>query len=139
MYAGTNWVNLPPNTANTISNTWPARLPQQPADEELSQQPTVSRQILHSEALKGLLMPFRAVGDAVEGKARKVGDKNLMIEKIDLGRPDQVIAKFLPRIVDSALDPVGSVQEVAMDLMLVLLKDGFLDDVNNDKLWDQTN
>jgi hypothetical protein len=65
-------------------------------------------------------MPFRAVGDAVEGKARKVGDENLMIEKIDLGRPDQVVAKFLPLIVDSALDPVGSVQEVAMDLMLAI-------------------
>ena len=26
-----------------------------------------------------------------------------------------------------------------MNLMLVLLKGGFLDDVNDDKLWDQTN
>ncbi len=90
-------------------------------------------------ALGGLLMPFRAVGDAAEGKAPKVGDENLMIEKIDLERLEQVVAKFLPRIVDSVLDPVGSVQEVAMDLMLVLLKGGFLDDVNDDRLWDQTN
>ncbi len=90
-------------------------------------------------ALGGLLAPFRAVQDAAEGKARKVGDENLMIEKIDLGRLDQVVAKFLPRIVDSVLDTVGSVQEIAMNLMLVLLKGGFLDDVNDDKLWDQTN
>jgi len=90
-------------------------------------------------ALGGLLAPFRAVQDAAEGKARKVGDENLMIEKIDLGKLEQVVAKFLPRIVDSVLDPVGSVQEVAMNLMLVLLKGGFLDDVNDDKLWDQTN
>jgi hypothetical protein len=90
-------------------------------------------------ALGGLLMPFRAVGDAARGKALKIGDENLMIEKIDLERLEQVVAKFLPRIVDSVLDPIGSVQEVAMDLMLVLLKSGFLDDVNDDKLWDQTN
>ena len=90
-------------------------------------------------ALGGLLAPFRAVQDAAEGKTRKVGDENLMIEKIDLGKLEQVVAKFLPRIVDSVLDPVGSVQEVAMNLMLVLLKGGFLDDVNDDKLWDQTN
>jgi hypothetical protein len=90
-------------------------------------------------ALEGLLAPFLAVQDAADGKARKVGDENLMIEKIDLSRLEQVVAKFLPRIVDSVLDPVGSVQEVAMNLMLVLLKGGFLDDVNDDKLWDQTN
>jgi hypothetical protein len=68
-----------------------------------------------------------------------VGDENLMIEKIDLGTLEHVVAKFLPRIVDSVMDRVGSVQEVAMSLMLALLKGGFLDEVNDDKLWDQTN
>lgn len=90
-------------------------------------------------ALEGLLGPFQAVQDAAKGMAREAKDENWLIEKIDLGRMEQVVAKFLPRIVNSVLDPVGSVQEVAMNLMLVLLKGGFLDDVNDDKLWDQTN
>jgi cohesin complex subunit SA-1/2 len=90
-------------------------------------------------SLEGLHLPFKAVSDLAEGKARLLGDDNLMIEKIELTRLEQVVAKFLPRIVDSVLDPVGTVQVVAMNLMLALLKGGFLDDVNDDKLWDQTN
>jgi cohesin complex subunit SA-1/2 len=90
-------------------------------------------------SLEGLHLPFKAVSDLAEGKARLAGNENLMIEKIELTRLEQVVAKFLPRIVDSVLDPVGTVQVVAMNLMLALLKGGFLDDVNDDKLWDQTN
>ncbi len=95
--------------------------------------------LVRGAALDGLLQPFHAVQITVEGKARPVGDENLMIEKIDLGTLEHVVAKFLPRIVDAVMDQVGSVQEVAMSLMLVLLKGGFLDEVNDDKLWDQTN
>ena len=90
-------------------------------------------------ALDGILQPFQAVNDLAEGKARAVGDEHLMLEKIDLTSLEHVIAKFLGRIVDSVIDPVGDVQEVAMSLMLVLLKGGFLDEVNDDKIWDQTN
>jgi len=90
-------------------------------------------------AMHGLLQPFKAVHETTEGKARSVGDENLMIEKIDLSTLEHVVAKFLPRIADSVMDPVGQVQELAMSLMLVLLKGGFLDDVSEDKLWDRTN
>jgi len=90
-------------------------------------------------AFDGLLQPFKAVDDTAKGKAWPVGNENLMIEKIDLSMLDHVVAKFLPRIADAVMDPVGEVQEVAMNLMLVLLKGGFLDDVSDDKLWDQTN
>jgi len=90
-------------------------------------------------AFEGLLRPFKAVHNTAEGKAREVGDENLMIEKIDLSALEHVVGKFLPRIADAVMDPVGQVQEVAMSLMLVLLKGGFLDEVSEDKLWDQTN
>jgi hypothetical protein len=95
--------------------------------------------LVRGAALDGLLQPFHTVQNTLEGKDRPVGDENLMIEKIDLGTLEHVVAKFLPRIVESVTDRVGSVQEVAMSLMLALLKGGFLDEVNDEKVWDQTN
>ena len=91
------------------------------------------------EAFNGLLRPFNAVHDTAAGKERKAGDENMMIEKIDLTQMEHVIAKFISRIGGATMDPAGEVQEVAMSLMLMLLKDGFLDDVNEDSLWDTTN
>ena len=90
-------------------------------------------------ALNGLLKPFQAVNDLAEGNVKAAGGEHLMTGKIDLGVMENVIAKFLSRIVDSVIDPAGECQEAAMSLMLVLLKGGFLDDVNDDNLWDQTN
>lgn len=90
-------------------------------------------------AFSGILAPFRAVHDTAEGKPRKVGDEHFCIEKIDLSVMEHVINKFLGRISSAVMDPNGKVQEVAMELMLVLLKDGFLDDVNEDAMWDSTN
>ena len=97
------------------------------------------RPLVRRAALRGLLAPFEAVRDAAAGKARPAGDAHLMVEKIDLGALEHVVAKFLPRIADAVMDPAGGVQEVAMELMLVLLKGGFLENVSEDKLWDQTN
>ena len=62
-----------------------------------------------------------------------------MIDKIDLASLEHVVGKFLPRIADAVIDVKPEVQEVAMSLMLMLLKDGFLDEVNDDKLWNQVN
>jgi len=90
-------------------------------------------------AMDGLLKPFNAVNDIAEGKTFTGLEENFMVEKIDLSSLEHVIAKFLPRLVDAVMDPVGDVQEVAMSLMLVLLKGGFLDDVEDEKIWDQTN
>ena len=52
---------------------------------------------------------------------RPVGDENLMIEKIDLGTLEHVVAKFLPRIVDAVMDQVGSVQQDCYVASLCLL------------------
>lgn len=90
-------------------------------------------------AFRGILAPFTAAHDLANGKPRAKGDENLMIEKMNLSTLEHVIAKFMGRISSAVMDPVGEVQEVAMSLMLVLLRDGFLDDVNEDSLWDQTN
>ena len=73
-------------------------------------------------------------GQVPKGRRREFDDGEDRPIKVGTGR-----AKFLPRIVNSVLDPVGSVEEALMNLMLVLLKGGFLDEVNDDKLWDQTN
>lgn len=62
-----------------------------------------------------------------------------MAEKIDLSSMEHVIAKFLKRIAESVVDVDGGVQEVAMELMLELLKGGFLDDVEEDGLWNLVN
>ncbi|KAL9183151.1 hypothetical protein ACHAXT_004938 [Thalassiosira profunda] len=90
-------------------------------------------------AFRGLLAPFEAVSDAAAGAARKPGDEHLMIEKIELGALEHVVAKFLGRICGAVEDPDAGVQGAAVRLMLQLLRGGFLDDVQDDGLWDKTN
>ena len=55
-----------------------------------------------------------------------------MVDKIDLSSMEHVVAKFLRRIAESVVDVDGDVQEKAIELMLQLLKSGFLDDVGDD-------
>lgn len=91
-------------------------------------------------ALNGLLQPFQAVHDATEGKKLAPADEFLMIDKIELGALQNVTAKFLTRIASSVKDVKSEVQEVAMKLMVMLLKGGFLDgDEIDDTIWDQVN
>ena len=94
---------------------------------------------VRSAALSGLLAPFVAVRRLAEGKSRGNGDEHLMIDKIDLSSMEHVIAKFLKRIAESVIDLDGNVQEVAIELMLELLKGGFLDDVEDDGMWNLVN
>ena len=86
-------------------------------------------------ALSGLLAPFTAVRGLAEGTLRENG----MTDKIDLTAMEHVIAKFLRRIAESVVDVDGEVQEVAIELMLELLKGGFLDEVEDDGLWNLVN
>eukprot|EP00569_Conticribra_weissflogii_P004744 CAMPEP_0171342406 /NCGR_PEP_ID=MMETSP0878-20121228/14224_1 /TAXON_ID=67004 /ORGANISM="Thalassiosira weissflogii, Strain CCMP1336" /LENGTH=1813 /DNA_ID=CAMNT_0011845061 /DNA_START=84 /DNA_END=5525 /DNA_ORIENTATION=- len=90
-------------------------------------------------SITGLLQPFLTVHDAADGKPRALGDEHLMMEKIDLASLEHVVAKFLGRITEEVTDVNPEVQEAAMSLMLMLLKDGFLDDVNDDKVWNRVN
>lgn len=90
-------------------------------------------------ALNGLLQPFNAVQDAQDGKELGPADEFLMIDKIDLSLLENVVGKFLSRITSSIKDPKPEVQEVAMKVLLMLLKNGFLDDCDDDKIWDAIN
>jgi hypothetical protein len=94
---------------------------------------------VRSAALAGLLAPFAAVKRLAEGKPQESGDEHLMIDKIDLSGMEHVVAKFLRRIAECVVDVDGKAQEVAMELMLELLKGGFLDDVEDDGLWNLVN
>lgn len=90
-------------------------------------------------ALNGLLQPFLAVQDATEGKKLAPEDEFLMIDKIELAALENVTAKFLPRITSSVKDLKPEVQEIAMKLMVMLLKGGFLDKMEDDEMWNQIN
>lgn len=90
-------------------------------------------------ALNGLYQPFKAVQDAQDGKEVAPADEFLMIDKIQLGLLENVMVKFLSRIVSATKDPKPEVQEVAMKVSLMLLKHGFLDDCEDDGVWDTIN
>lgn len=94
---------------------------------------------VRSASLSGLLAPFSAVHRLAEGKSKENGDEHLMIDKIDLSAMEHVVAKFLKRIAESVVDVDSDVQEVAIELMLDLLKGGFLDDVEDDGIWNLVN
>jgi hypothetical protein len=90
-------------------------------------------------ALNGLYQPFKAVQDAQDGKEVAPADEFLMIDKIQLGLLENVVGKFLSRIVSAIKDPKPEVQDVAMKVLLMLLKNGFLDDCEDDAVWDTIN
>lgn len=75
---------------------------------------------VRQKALEGMTAPF-------------------LIKNIDVSLMEHVLSKFLPRIADCVLDLFVDVQEKAMSLLLILLKKGFLDDVDNEHLWNQIN
>eukprot|EP00586_Coscinodiscus_wailesii_P000063 CAMPEP_0172480390 /NCGR_PEP_ID=MMETSP1066-20121228/5488_1 /TAXON_ID=671091 /ORGANISM="Coscinodiscus wailesii, Strain CCMP2513" /LENGTH=1957 /DNA_ID=CAMNT_0013241639 /DNA_START=101 /DNA_END=5974 /DNA_ORIENTATION=+ len=76
--------------------------------------------VVRCSAVNGLLAPF-------------------LTPNIDLGVMEHVIAKFLPRMADAVIDVSVSVQEKAIQLLLALLREGFLDDVEDEHLWNQIN
>ena len=70
-------------------------------------------------ALRGLLTPFQ--------------------DKIDTSAMNSVLAKFLGRLIDCILDVDAQVQEVAMALLLILLRKNYLEEIDNDRIWHQIN
>lgn len=49
------------------------------------------------------------------------------------------VTKFLPRLCDCVLDVDIKVQESTMELFVVLMKKGYLDNLDDDSKWDQLN
>jgi cohesin complex subunit SA-1/2 len=93
-------------------------------------------------ALSSLLAPFQII-DSESIKDQKIA------KNINLSEMDRVIGKFLPRIADCVFDVQESVQEVAVKMMLTLLRHEFLEEVEDeegnvenplpDKTWEQIN
>ena len=82
-------------------------------------------------AIGGLLAPF----DAIQ-KASTSSDSAVLkaAERIDLTLLQHVVTKFLPRLADAVIDTDLRVQEKAMALLLSLLREGFLDECEDDNL-----
>jgi hypothetical protein len=81
-------------------------------------------------ALEGLNRPYEEVQQA---------EKNGRETSIELSSLEHVTMKFLSRIVDTVIDVHTSVQESGMKLMLSLLRAGFLDEIDDEKMWNQVN
>jgi cohesin complex subunit SA-1/2 len=86
--------------------------------------------VVRKAAVSGLLMPFRQA---------KNGGKGVSGIKIDTSAMDSVIDKFHERLADMVLDADLSVAEVTMELLLVLLRKSFFDELENDAVWQQIN
>ncbi len=91
-------------------------------------------------ALESLHLPFQ-VKESQKYNSRAA-------DKVDLLSMERVIHKFLPRIVDSVIDIHDSVQERGMEIMLSLMRSGFLDEseegedyqeLMSEEMWDQVN
>jgi cohesin complex subunit SA-1/2 len=75
------------------------------------------------EALGGLLAPLEEADN----------------RELDVTKLWHVTEKFLPRIADCTLDVCVQVQERAMKLLLFMVREGFLDNMDNDNIWNQIN
>ncbi|GMH47081.1 hypothetical protein TrRE_jg2259 [Triparma retinervis] len=82
-------------------------------------------------ALVALNLPF----DTLKQRIENGSDDG----SIDLSDMSNVCMKFLDRIAGCSLDANVDVQPHAMALLLSLLREGFLDEVENEKFWDQAN
>ena len=78
-----------------------------------------------------LNLPFDTLKQRIDNKS---DDGSL-----DLSQMSNVCMKFLNRISDCAIDANVDVQPHAMALLLSLLKEGFLDEVEDNELWDKVN
>ena len=87
--------------------------------------------IVRMAAIGGLLAPFEAIK-----KASTSSDSAVLkaAERIDLSLLQHVVIKFLPRLVDGVIDESLLVQEKAMAFLLSLLREGFLDEIEDDNL-----
>jgi cohesin complex subunit SA-1/2 len=85
---------------------------------------------VREQAVLGFLGPFREVAKA-KGKREA--------SPMDMSNAKSVIEKFLPRLADCAIDVDFQVQERAMELLLVLMREDFLDSLDDDDIWEQIN
>lgn len=86
-------------------------------------------EIVRLAALNGLLLPLK----------RKM-EKRPAGLALNLDSMQNVFTKFLPRIADCTEDSQSlAVQEIAMELIVKLMNEGFMDEWDDDAGWDQLN
>jgi len=111
-------------------------------------------------AINGLLAPFQRQQEVqnrqqqesqslltpVKRKGRRVGNEDqnnistMLIDDVDLSTClTNVVRKFLPRLADCTIDVSTRVQEKAMALFLHFDRENFLEDFEDDLLWEQIN
>lgn len=92
--------------------------------------------VVRVAALEGLLVPFTRAQE----QAKKSNSKSIHpLQVIDLDKLEKVTHKFLPRIAECVVDVSIEVQQRAMPLLLALNRHGFMDEVDNDSVWNQIN
>lgn len=94
-------------------------------------------------ALEALSLPFDASKSSLSKSNAPIimvgGARNRQKHEIDLSLMEHVCSKFLSRIIECASDMHVSVQESAMKLLLALLRNGFMDEIEDEQLWNQIN
>lgn len=85
-------------------------------------------------SIAGLLVPFKAAKAA--SHTGRSADRS---HALDVSAMENVVKKFLSRIVDCILDVDIVVQENAAELLLAILRAGFLEDCDDDNIWNQVN
>jgi hypothetical protein len=90
-------------------------------------------------ALEGLLAPFRAAGWSLDAPPASTSAGSSPFP-IDVHTMHNVTLKFLSRVVDCTDDAESlRVQELAIKLVLSMMREEFLDDWEDDVGWDKVN
>jgi len=93
--------------------------------------------VVRESALTGFLAPLRVV--AADRSSQGSSKPNSGVRRIDKRAMRHAVENFLTRIVDCVIDIDLRVQELAMELLLLLLQESFLDNLDDDMVWEQIN
>lgn len=92
--------------------------------------------VVRETAIDGLLAPFlRAEEQAKMSNAKSIHP----LQVLSLEKLEKVVHKFLPRVADCVIDSDTKVQQHAMSLLLALNRNGLLDELDDDRVWNQIN
>lgn len=84
-------------------------------------------------AIAGISAPFKALAERAKSSSRN------RVASLDVDKMQNVISKFLLRLIDCVIDTNIKVQEQAMSLLIKLAQRGFMDDMEDDGAWSQIN
>ena len=91
------------------------------------------RACVRQAAISGLAAPFIAVAERATDSSRN------LVPSMDVDRMQNVMSKFLLRLIDCVIDININVQEKAIALLVVLERKGFMDEIEDDRAWSQIN